>query len=242
MLNQSQKVITLESITITLNRKTKVKNVSISIKPFEGVKVSFPWFMSYAKAEQFALQKLTWIKKNLKKINLLENQHTVFSPHQPFKTKDYTIQLQAIEYLKQPKLKTQLNRILIHYPLNQNHTESAIQDLMRQGIFKAWRKEAGKYLPSRLQKLAQKYNFKYSSIIIRKSKNKWGSCSFFNQITLNVYLMKLPWFLIDHVLLHELVHTQVKNHSADFWNLFSCISPEAKTLNKELSKYSIEIF
>ena len=50
--------------------------------------------------------------------------------------------------------------------------------------------------------------------------------------------MKLPDSLIDYVILHELAHTVVKNHSKDFWNFLSSICENAKVLDKQLKSYS----
>ena len=59
---------------------------------------------------------------------------------------------------------------------------------------------------------------------------------------LSLHLMRLPNHLIDYVILHELVHTKVKNHSRDFWQLLDIVSGNAKKLDREVKEYSIEIY
>ena len=44
---------------------------------------------------------------------------------------------------------------------------------------------------------------------------------------------------MDYVILHELVHTKVKNHSKDFWDTLDKYVLDSKKINKELKKYSI---
>ena len=52
-------------------------------------------------------------------------------------------------------------------------------------------------------------------------------------------MMKLPNHLIDYILLHELVHTQIKDHSPKFWKkLDEICDNRAKALAKEVHKYS----
>ena len=52
-------------------------------------------------------------------------------------------------------------------------------------------------------------------------------------------LMNIPNHLIDYVILHELVHTKVKNHSPLFWGSLDIYVGNAKAIDKELKKYSL---
>jgi len=53
----------------------------------------------------------------------------------------------------------------------------------------------------------------------------------------------LPEKLQDYVLLHELVHTKVKNHSKKFWAELDKYTNgiAAKELSKELKKYNMKL-
>jgi predicted metal-dependent hydrolase len=72
-------------------------------------------------------------------------------------------------------------------------------------------------LQSRLDELAQIHSFSYNRVTLRKQKTLWASCSHANNISLNIQLAKLPGHLVDYVLIHELVHTKIKNHGPRFW-------------------------
>ena len=54
--------------------------------------------------------------------------------------------------------------------------------------------------------------------------------------------MRLREELIDYVILHELVHTKVKNHSREFWTTLDIHYPKSKSLDKELKKYSLRFY
>jgi hypothetical protein len=52
-------------------------------------------------------------------------------------------------------------------------------------------------------------------------------------------LIKLPDEMIDYVLLHELVHTRIKNHTKEFWRELDGLVGDAKAKSKRLKEYKI---
>ena len=92
----------------------------------------------------------------------------------------------------------------------------------------------------KIQSFSLKYNLKYNKLSFKWMKSRWGSCSYKNNISLNLWMMFLPNNLIKYIILHELVHTKVKNHSEDFWIELEKICDTPKLFNKRLnSDFSI---
>ncbi len=98
--------------------------------------------------------------------------------------------------------------------------------------------QAKTMLINRLNELAVMHGFIYEKVFIKNQKTRWGSCSVRNNINLNISLVRLPSQLIDYVLLHELVHTQIKNHSAEFWAELDTYVCDARKLHSQLKSYS----
>lgn len=103
----------------------------------------------------------------------------------------------------------------------------------------ALRKKAKAYLPKRLDELALRYGYKYNKVALKYMKTRWGSCSFKNNINLNVSLVTLDGELIDYVLLHELVHTVEKNHAKTFWARINSHMPDARARQKILKSRKV---
>ena len=103
------------------------------------------------------------------------------------------------------------------------------------------RTKAGSQIKRRLNHLADKYGFSYNRVFIRNQRTRWGSCSRNNNISLNMRIVHLPEELMDYVVLHELVHTRIKNHSAKFWAELDNYVQDGKKRASELRKYSIGI-
>ena len=104
----------------------------------------------------------------------------------------------------------------------------------------ALRKQARKQLGERLEFLAGTHGFSYEGLRLQWMKSRWGSCSSKNGISLNLALMFLPSELQDYVILHELCHTRVRNHSARFWALLDEHTyGRARELAKGMRGYTI---
>jgi len=76
-----------------------------------------------------------------------------------------------------------------------------------------------------LNRLTQQHAFQVHGISIRQQRTLWGSCTAQKRINLNFKLLFLPKSLTEHVLLHELCHTEHFNHSRAFWQRLTQLDP-----------------
>lgn len=119
------------------------------------------------------------------------------------------------------------------------HPDGAIQPRKQLAVTEQMIAQQG-LLFDRLRELAAQHGFSYRNAAIRNQKSRWGSCSSQNNINLNIHLLNLPAHLRDYVILHELAHTEHKNHSKHFWaRLDKTIGGRSKDLRKEMHKYSL---
>ncbi|PID46435.1 MAG: hypothetical protein CSB47_04040 [Proteobacteria bacterium] len=101
--------------------------------------------------------------------------------------------------------------------------------------------KAEQVIPQRLSELAEQHGFSYRRVSIRGQKTRWGSCSSQKNISLNYKLLFLPKTVADYVLIHELCHTIVMNHSPDFWRLVADCDKNYKVHDKALKQYAKSI-
>ncbi len=96
-------------------------------------------------------------------------------------------------------------------------------------VFTRWYKaQAALVLAMRLPALASKHGFKYQQIRISSARTRWGSCSAKGTLSFTWRLVMAPPEVVDYVILHELVHTQIPNHSKDFWARMAALMPDYK--------------
>lgn len=99
--------------------------------------------------------------------------------------------------------------------------------------------EARKKIIGRLRQMVQEHGFTYNKVSIRNQRTRWGSCSGKGNISLNMKLVALPPELFDYVLLHELVHTRIHNHSKKFWTELDKYVSNGKAKAKRLVEYGL---
>lgn len=214
-------------VTFVKNRRSK--NIKISVKPDRSVRVSFPFYASSSEVSQFVLKNIEWITNQQQKFEIVTKKIEAGQ----FQTKLHTVSI-----LEGTANKTKINNNIIEISIADLNLESS-RTYLENVIVGIYRFEAKKLLPPKLTVLAEKNGFQFSKITIRNNKRNWGSCSSKNNISLNLQMIKLPDELIDYILLHELVHTKIKNHGPLFWQkLDELTNFRARELSKQVRKFS----
>jgi len=237
-----EKIIHFDGVSdILFKHSSRSRHLSISVKPFVGVKVSIPIGMSYNCAIRLVIDKQVWIKTHLDKMKEFESQQTTFDENSGYCTKHHKLELRKANR-KKISVRVSKGKINVIYPTDLKCDSIEIQTAIRKGIERALKVEAKKYLPEKVKGLAVKFEFNFNKLTLKNIKSRWGSCSRKNNINLSIHLMRLPDHLVDYVILHELAHTVHHNHGKHFWTLLDKVTGGAKSLDKELQKYRIAIY
>ena len=98
-----------------------------------------------------------------------------------------------------------------------------------EAAFVRWYKaQAQTLLAERVHLYAERYGFQPARVRITSARSRWGSCSTNGTLAFTYRLVMAPLPVVDYVVIHELVHLQVKNHSRKFWARVAELMPDYK--------------
>lgn len=217
---------------VIVSRGRSAKYVRLGVTTAGDIKVSAPLFTP-----------MYFIKGFVKKSRAEVSQ--MITKYRTQYTKDETIgkshSLLISESSGSSNVTYKKPHILVALSPEDDILDETIQSEIRAMVVKALRIEAKAYLPRRLEHIASTYGFEYSNLRFSHAKGRWGSCNNDGTISLNIALMKLPFELIDYVIIHELAHTRNLNHSAEFWDQVENCDPDYKQHRKILKNHSPHI-
>lgn len=115
----------------------------------------------------------------------------------------------------------------------QNKAISKIKPLTDDEISEL-KSKAEKLVLERVAYYAEIIGVKYGKVTVRAQKKRWGSCSYNGNLSFNCVLSLAPTEMLDSVVVHELCHIKVKNHSKKFYDEVLKVFPEYRECHKWL--------
>jgi len=220
-------------LACTITRKKNCKHIILKI--IHGkVCISAPQYTSNHEIQQFVDLKRNWIMQQLAKtpsvlLSFCENETMLlFGKH---------YRLHIIQ-TKRKTIKIRLQDEVIEILAPSNATEQQIKKKFKHFL----KQEAVGYFESCLLELRTRHDI-YPIIDkflekwrIRFMKTAFGLCyAGRNEIVLNTELVMYERKYVQYVILHELVHFYVQNHSKEFYRLFEKLEPNWRYYKKELN-------
>ena len=88
---------------------------------------------------------------------------------------------------------------------------------------------------------AERLGVAYTRIRIGGQRTLWGSCSPSGTLSFNWRLVLAPAEVLDYVVVHELCHLRVPNHSRPFWELVEGRRPHWREQRDWLREHGPEL-
>ncbi len=229
------KVIFNDHIIHYVHQKNRrLKNIYIKIEKDKTILLKSPG-ISEEEATKILLKKGNWILKKLSAItNLIPAEITSGSIISCY-DKNYLVEINRDPTIEGVKLSKSNEKL--KFNLNPKIDEKLAIKLLLDKFYKS---KSLEFIPERLEYWSKKTGLLYDELKFRKMKRQWGNCSFHNTITINSKASILKPEQLDYLLVHELCHTKVKNHSKKFWQEVEKHLPNYKELDKSLKQYQLD--
>lgn len=229
----TKETLTIENITLTLERKN-IKNMYLRVLPPNGnVKVSAPSFISDEEIVNFIRLKKDWILKKqryIKENNIKAPLKYDNGEKHYLWGKEYTLQLIKNDNVKHVLLDKE--KSILYLPIAKRSTI----EKRKKTLDEFYRNQMKIAVPPVLDKCTKIVGKTPSEVKIRNMKN-WGNCRYHDKrITLNLNLAKKDIECLEYVMIHELCHLIEFNHSKKFKNLMDKYCPNWKEIKKRLNE------
>ncbi|MDQ3775100.1 MAG: M48 family metallopeptidase [Pseudomonadota bacterium] len=216
-------------LDFSIRTSHKSRSVRLKLDVRGGLLVTAPIGVPVARIIELVVGRSDWIGKRLTRLDEVGHRLTAAAAVRP-----HAIDLPAlceswrVEY-RETRAKTVVaradrsGRIVV---------SGAVEDARAcQAALRRWlARRAKQTLLPWLESVSEETGLRFSGMGLKNQRTRWGSCTADGRINLNCKLLFLPRELVRYVLIHELCHTLVQNHSSRFWAMVRRYEPKTDAL------------
>jgi predicted metal-dependent hydrolase len=216
-----------KTIEYSILEEEGLKSHYITVERDKGVMLKGK-AVSEEQSQQLVLKKAKWILEKLKLVEAVDDGEIVTGSRIQYLGRKYYVQL-----IKSPdnlKVQVEFNESKFKISAPSKYTQSHIHEALH--LF--FKEKAIEKITPRIMKWSNETGLIYNQLRFMKMDKRWGSCTPTNNIHINIDSVRLPYSLIDYLVVHELVHTKIKSHSKDFWAELARHIPNWKDLDEKM--------
>lgn len=211
------------TVIISARRKSSVR---LKITSSTTLEITIPRNYDAKKVDQILAQKSAWIARTTERLKSCDAAAT--QPIQPgFELPLYgrihkVIFQESIDHRPDIALAENQRIFLWHQP------DQMDQAMLKTALVSWYRRMAHQTLREKTEYWGGIIGAHPSKITIRDPKTRWGSCSAKAAISYSWRIITAPEEIIDYLVVHELCHLRIPNHSTQYWALLARYIPDYK--------------
>jgi predicted metal-dependent hydrolase len=128
-----------------------------------------------------------------------------------------------------------VTHLTLHVGLPHSATAEQIRDAVQAWLMR----QAKRIFTERLEHFAPHLGVQWRKLSLSSAGTRWGSASADGSIRLNWRLVHFRQSVIDYVVVHELSHLRVMDHSPRFWDTVRAVVPDYAELRGALKDEAI---
>ena len=197
-------------VEITLRRSARARRFSLRVSQLDGrVTLSMPLRAAESEALAFARDKVAWIRQMLAATP--ERKAVAVGQVVPFEGRQLTVSAADVRAVR-------IEGEAILVPLTAKNSATRVMAFMKLA--------ARQRLQVASDHHAKILGLSYSSITLRDTRSRWGSCTSKGGLMYSWRLIMAPPGVLDYVAAHEVAHLAEMNHSPAFWAVVARLMPE----------------
>ncbi len=204
---------------VIMSKRVKTSEIIID---GNKIVVRTPANKSLEESRKMVVSKASWIlKKQLEyknKESKVDIKGPTFSENSTLAYLGKNIKLKIYHSAIDTKFELKDNQF---YAFLEGDKESnAVSEHQIRRLYEEWvKQQSTKILRHKVLKFSRIIQVKPKKTIYKNLKNRWGSATNDGTLNLNFNLVKAPEDVIDYIIIHELCHLRIKEHSHHYWNL-----------------------
>ena len=221
-----------KKIRFDVVQSKRIKTSEVIVEPYR-VLVRSPYSKSLQEIDSIVQRKASWIVKKQNEYEQIKNQtkRPTFAPDSRLPYLGNLLPLRIINRHQSNKFRFINGEFIVTL------RSSKLDKKRVKSLYESWLSDkAPKILFPIVRKYSRVLRVKPRSVKIKNLRARWGSATKNNILNLNVYLIKAPENVISYIVLHELCHFKIRDHSDHFWDLVSTHMPDYKDKADWLSK------
>lgn len=226
----------MEDVSVSVVRK-RVKNVNLRVYPPAGdVVVSVPLRMADGVVRAVVTERLPWIRK----------QRSRYHAAPPARFLEYVDGEEQRVFGSSYRLRLAHGRGATGWSADAAgvidlHVRAFAEHAARQRAYETWlRALLGAEIEALVSQWAPVLGVEVSAWGVKRMKTRWGTCNHrAKRIWLNLELVRRPRECLEYVVVHELAHIIVPDHSRAFWSVLDQHLPRWRAAKAELERWPL---
>lgn len=215
-------------IEYNVKRNRRKKTVAINVTQAAQVVVLAPNHLSRRQIKGIVTKKAQWIfekQEYFKRLIALFPEKEFVSGEQIlFLGRKYRLKIRKVQNKCSSEPNLTGRRIFIS--INQHLSSEERKEIIKDALIKWYFSKSARIIRQRVNRYSELLAVIPREIKIKDQKKRWGSCSSNGILRFNWRIAMAPISIIDYIVVHELCHLKVKNHSSNFWRLVSLALPD----------------
>lgn len=226
------------TIEYVIRRSTRRKKTITVTVDRDGVVIATPRIVTDDEVREFVVAKASWILQRLEECSA-EPTRFVSGEALPYMGCDLTLIVELTD-VEAPQVF--FDKGCLRVTMTADLSENERRQVARNALITWFRDRAAERLPAAVERWSEQLGHVLSPpVLVRDQRKRWGSCASDHVIRLNWRVVMLDRSLIDYIVVHELSHLLIRNHSPSFWKLVARSIPDVKERHRQLREIGMRL-